>query len=69
MEKYLVFNNFSRAVRDMENFLEDNGVPYVTVYKSSDSQARVFPPDNGLPYNEKGFSRLKRIITAEKSAN
>jgi hypothetical protein len=62
VELYTVFNNGSKEVRDMEKFFDENEVQYRTVYKPSDSRARIFPPNNQPSYDSRNFSSLKELI-------
>lgn len=61
-EGYTVFNNGSKEVRDMENFFKENNVEYITVYKSADSRALIFPPENLPPYKTSEFNSLRNLI-------
>jgi hypothetical protein len=65
VEKYLVFDNGSKSIRDMEELFDKAGINYVTVFKTKDSRAIIFPPNHEPDYKEKDFWDLKAKIMRE----
>jgi hypothetical protein len=64
-DTYILFHNESKTAEDMGKFFKKNGVKYITVHKSQDSSARVFPPNYESVYEEGDFRDLRSRILSE----